>query len=859
MKLDDTYDQAMLRIEDQTRQQIKRAEQVLSWVTLAERPLTVKEMQCALAVASGDTFLDEDGLPDEDMMVSACAGLVVIDQQKSIIRLVHYTTQDYLERTLEARYPRAQRNICETCITYLSFEIFEDGPCREGRNDKNLEARIKKNILLAYAAQNWGIHARKASDHETTIDELIHGFLRQRAKLSSSYQIVDHSQRRPGLTLAWAAPKDVTALSVASFFALERAVVTLLRKGHNVNSSDSHGRSALHVAAEMGHETIVQLLLENGADFEAKCIDGKTALHWAASTGREHSVRILLERGFDPTCDGVGAMSMTCEAANRGHTRVVQMLLLHMKDLKSKSDFTFAALERATLGGQGALVKMILEEHANPEEKHRCAAAVLHIAARGNDASVLKLLLEYAHGFEFNVEDIQKALWSAVMEGRVFAIRLLLDAGANPNQRPKNPQSPNVYQDLIVQYLTTKCGWGYYFGGFEVVKMLVEAGADIESKNSMGWTPLLLAAKTGNTELLCFLLELGANAAVEEQETGRRALQWAAIAGDLEAVQLLLQQRCETGTDIAKWSILAQLFQAVRKDAGTALPQFLRDLNSLDPTECHVLKLWHLVVEKGQESASEALLNMGISLEAIDNHGNTALNLAAGNGHEGIVQLLLSKGANVDAESDQDFYGGTPLSQAAKGVHAGVVRVLLDAGAKVETEHQRKTGTTPLNMVAPHFFGADLETIIQLLLERGANTEIASTDHHYKGCTPLMMARRSYHSNTFRLLLNKGANMEAKDKKGKTALYHAAENGSIDTVRLLLERGADQNSVDLATIGTEYFECEEDYDECIRLIRDAQWEKNAKSDITPDAETQDTEVETEKTDVVGKQNTPIVA
>lgn len=88
----------MLRIGGQSRQQIKRAEQVLSWVTLAERPLTVEEMQCARAIAPGDTFLGEGALPDKTLMVAVRAGFVVIDKQTSISRLVHYTTQDYLER-----------------------------------------------------------------------------------------------------------------------------------------------------------------------------------------------------------------------------------------------------------------------------------------------------------------------------------------------------------------------------------------------------------------------------------------------------------------------------------------------------------------------------------------------------------------------------------------------------------------------------------------------------------------------------------------------------------------------------------------------------------------------------------------
>lgn len=839
-ELADTYDQAMLRIEDQTPQQIERAKQVLSWVTLAERPLTVREMQHALAVAPEDTFLDEDALPDEDLVVSVCAGLVVIDQQKSIIRLVHYTTQDYLERTLKARYPHAQRNICATCITYLSFKVFAVAVEPSKLDPYSLTPeemnRLEENVLLAYAARNWGNHARKALGHDTIIEELVCGFLSCGANVSSSNRIL-YDQISPNV-----APTDATALNTAAFFGLERMVMTLLRDGDDVNAKDPKGWSALHVAAGTEHEKIVKLLLENGADFEAKDKSGNTALYWAVVAGRELSVQMLLEMGSDPTTyDEVGSDSIIRKAAFNGHAKIVHLLLLHVRDIKLKNDWASSALAEATKSGQDTVVNVILEGYADPEVKRRDVAVVLGEAVWHKDTSLLQLLLEHVHIAENVDEAIQSALRRAASISNESATRLLLEAGADPNQRPEGYRDPIMHYAIRNSTDTSR--------SLRVVQLLVKAGGDIESTNSMGWTPLLLAAKEGMTELVRFLLEMGASVATQELQTGRTALQWAAIAGDPESVHLLLQRQDQSTTDNVKWLTFALSFQAVRENGAAALLQILKEANSLDPEDSQLLNLWHLVAKQGHESALEVLLNMGINLEAKDEHGNTVLSLAAKNGHEGILRLLLGKGANIDAESYDKSYGGTPLSYAAERKSTRVVRLLLDAGAKVETEHQRKTGRTPLHIatgLAVERSGVDekLETIVQMLLEHGASTDIASHGPYYVGCTPLIMAANSESLNILRLLLANGADMEAKTTAGRTALCLAARNSAIDCIRLLLERGADPKSVDLATI-TSWRVNTEDYDEGIRLIQDAQRERNAKSGTVSEVENQVTEVETE--------------
>ena len=120
------------------------ANKVLLWITCAKRPLTTTELQHAIAVEVNDAELDKDNLPEIEDIVSVCAGLVTIDEESNIIRLVHYTTQEYFERTQKRWFLDAETKITETCVTYLSFNIFNTGFCA---TDEQFETRLRENPL----------------------------------------------------------------------------------------------------------------------------------------------------------------------------------------------------------------------------------------------------------------------------------------------------------------------------------------------------------------------------------------------------------------------------------------------------------------------------------------------------------------------------------------------------------------------------------------------------------------------------------------------------------------------------------------------------------------------------------------
>ncbi|PMD41368.1 ankyrin repeat protein, partial [Hyaloscypha variabilis F] len=144
---DHAYEDAMERVNSQIKDQEELAKQVLSWITCAKRPLTTSELQHAIAIEIGESQLDKENVPEVEDIVSICAGLVTVDEESATIRFVHYTTQEYFERTQNSWFPNAEIDITITCVTYLSFSIFETGSCR---TNYEFEERLNSNCLYQY-------------------------------------------------------------------------------------------------------------------------------------------------------------------------------------------------------------------------------------------------------------------------------------------------------------------------------------------------------------------------------------------------------------------------------------------------------------------------------------------------------------------------------------------------------------------------------------------------------------------------------------------------------------------------------------------------------------------------------------
>jgi hypothetical protein len=158
----------------------------------------------------------------------------------------------------------------------------------------------------------------------------------------------------------------------------------------------------------------------------------------------------------------------------------------------------------------------------------------------------------------------------------------------------------------------------------------------------------------------------------------------------------------------------------------------------------------------------------------------TPLHLAASNDSKSEVELLLSKGANVNVKND---IGWTPLHSAVAQGHKGMAELLLTKGAKVNAKSSN--GITPLYWAV--YKGK--KDIVELLLSNKADVNTKTNN----GWTPLSVAAYRGNKDIVELLLSKGAEVNTKTDKGHTPLHFAMEKDHKDVVRLLLQHGGKSN------------------------------------------------------------------
>ncbi|KAH0556173.1 hypothetical protein GP486_005895 [Trichoglossum hirsutum] len=764
-ELYDTYDEAMQRIWSQDPVKVERAKQVLSWISFAFRPLTVREVQHALAVEPEDTDIDEEALPDEDLLVSVCAGLVTIDRESNIIRLVHYTTQEYFERIRTARFPHAQISIATACLTYISFDAFARGPCL---SDKEMENRLQEYALLEYAAQHWGDHAR--GDPEKSIEILALKFLEHSSKLLCSNQVTHLSRLRQS-KYSQRFPKKLTGLHIAASFGMEKVARLLLTRTTDIAAKDDNGRTALHSAARKGHGGVVQLLLEKGADIAAKDDSGWTALHWAASYGHDRVTQLLLENGSDVTTKDVDGCTALSQAAWRGHIVVVELLLKQKDvDINSESRYGKTPLSWAAEGGHGTVVELLLAQRGvEVNARSKDGRTPLSLAAGMGCTAAVTLLLNQQHiEADSRSKNGRTPLSWAAGGGHAAVVELLLGRD-------------DVKADAKSQNGLTPLSWAAWGGYTSVVELLLGGlNVNINSKSNNNRTPLSLAAGSGWAAIVRLFLGLQNIEADSESRNGKTPLMWAAGSGHAAVVELFLSRqdvyvnsKDEKGQTSLHWAA---------EKGHIAVVELLLSRHDIDadPKSKNGRTPLSLAAGMGHAAVVKMLLNrQHIDANSMSENGRTPLSWAAGNGHATVVRLLLDRQyvhVNYKDENHQ-----TPLHWASEKGHTGVVDLLLNR-LDVDADCKDVNGRTPLSLAAERGNIA----IVELLLCR-PDVDADCGDEICQ--TPFSWAAECGHTAIMKLLLSRaGVKSDSKTSNGRTALSQAAGRGQVAAVELLLSR-----------------------------------------------------------------------
>lgn len=460
-----------------------------------------------------------------------------------------------------------------------------------------------------------------------------------------------------------------TTLLPAAIFARHDLAYRLLAQGADVDKpmEGGSGQTALMEAARQERDCLFDLVLEKSLHVDAaNSWRGRTALSFAAEQGSEHKVRSLLKKNASDLATIAGCDTPLTYAAKNHHLQVVLLLLQQTKGVDLADDSLRSAVTSAVAFGDAQFLKLIREQ-GNLDQTDMFGDTALHRAARRGHLAVIKWLLNQSVSIDAAGNAYRRTpLMLAVTSRNDAVVEQLIQHGARLDARDVDhatvlhlafmgetegmdasepphgtePSLETLNSDPILK-ADLKCGLPVISN---IVKMLLEAGADLEAKDEWEQTPLTRAAIYGSTSAVRLLLEKGAD--VESRDNlGWVPLLSAACVGHTAVVCLLL----EYGASI----------DSAKADGDTALI---------------------LAAHNGHHETILSLLARSAEINRVNHAHETALSCAAEKGHDKVVEILLQNGAEVDVP---DRTGRTPLLWAVQRGHERCVEVLVKACADV--------------------------------------------------------------------------------------------------------------------------------------------------------------------------------
>ncbi len=496
-----------------------------------------------------------------------------------------------------------------------------------------------------------------------------------------------------------------------------------------------------------------------------KTTDLRILLHEASWDGKIDVVRSLVPRVTDLNVEAPLALR---NAAERGHKEIVELLIASGADVNAAREFPKGEtpLHSAVRGGHRDIVELLIANGADIKAENRRGITPVDIAASRNRSDLVKLMIEKGDislhvavrlgavdkaksivekGTDINVRDIlgKTPLHHAVEGGHKDIVELLLVNGADINAKNNEGQAPvdiaisrnrkEIVELLIAKGADISLHVASRFGDLDVVKSLIEKGADINEKDTSGRTALHYAVEGGHKDVVELLIANGADVNVKDKDGNTPG--HVALGETNEAVLDLL---------IAKGA----------------------NLDSI-----------HLSAYQGDLDEVTSFIEKGAGVNTIDSYGATPLHYAAVRGDREVVEFLIAKGADVNAKDNSNF---TPLHGAVRGWHKDVVALLIDNGANVNA--RGRWDYTPMYYAVWSW----KTEMAELLIEKGA--DVNAKDRW--GQRPLHYAAKIDNRGMARLLIVKGADVNAQDNWGATALSLAMEEGHTEIVELLIKHGA---------------------------------------------------------------------
>ncbi|TMS39258.1 hypothetical protein L596_005811 [Steinernema carpocapsae] len=536
----------------------------------------------------------------------------------------------------------------EMIRAFFDFDADPDVKNVEGQTALHLAAKYKPSALGGYSKHAASPAVARRAMHRT---------LRPFQTQMILHQTIISVLLQNGATVDARDNFNYTPLHYAALKDNVKEARELIEKGHaDVNANDMHSYSPLHLAAIHGAENVAKLLIFH----HARLIDiddrKNTPLHLASRTGESEVVRIILDKIEEkdrqkyieqPNSEDNSALHL---ATNGGHLKVVEEIFQTGVDI----NVNVARKDKVTLlhlaAGKGSLqlCQTLIGKGANVTAMDAGRKTPLHYAAENNHCQIIELLLENNADIECRDKDGFTPFLSAVSSLTEEAVKTLCGAGCDCSVVDVDQRSA-IYlcakfrgikilrylledskenEELVKNYInksTTDFQTPMHVAAanadMEVLRLLKEKGGEINAAGDDEETPMHLACQEGQIQVVRQLIEWDDSTIHDIDDNGNTPLHYAAKSGELDVVLALIA---------AGANILAR--------------------NSYEETalDCATRGGFHDVCVELLDRMDER-----IAYDSMPNNVTTPLHIAAEAGHENIIQVFIEKDMSIDRVNEQ--------------------------------------------------------------------------------------------------------------------------------------------------------------------------------------------------------------
>ena len=539
----------------------------------------------------------------------------------------------------------------------------------------------------------------------------------------------------------------------------------VLSLGFDVNDVSNNGMTPLFCAAKTNSNIeVLKKLISSVADINHKDKDGWSLLHWATENEHIEVLEYVLSLGLDVNVvDNNGWTPLFCAAKNNSNVEFLKKLIAFDADINHKDKDGRTLMHFVAGNGQIEVLEYILSLELDVNVTDNDGLTPLFYAAINNsNVEVLKKLI--ASGADINHKD--KGGWSllhcAAINEHIEVLEYVLSLGFDVNDVSNNGMTPlfcaakdNSNVEVLKKLIASgadinhkdKGGWSLLHCAainehIEVLEYVLSLGFDVNDVSNNGMTPLFCAAKdNSNVEVLKKLIASGADIKYKDKYD-KTLLHCAALNEHVEILEYVLTLGLDVNVvDNDGWS---PLFFAAHSNCNT---EILKKLKETGADIHHKLKdkrnILHLAAAINNISVFEYILNLGFDINTSDDEGATPifytvsfnynvevlkkiiimgadwhhkdndnctiLHYAATNEHIEILEYVLSLGLDVNAVNNE---GRSPLCYAVKcNQNVNIIKKLITCGADINIRDT--TGASLLDLASEN----ENETILNYLIQ----------------------------------------------------------------------------------------------------------------------------------------------